>query len=76
MLTVSNGQSAVARIPSTSFELLLLDLDMPDLSGLAVYKQVKNSLDSRRIKVAGMALRTAQAEVNNAKQLGIREFSV
>jgi CheY-like chemotaxis protein len=47
---------------------------MPDLNGIEVYKQVKPHLDSKRAKVVGMVLHTAQSEISAARQAGMREF--
>jgi CheY-like chemotaxis protein len=74
VVTAARGQEAVAMIPATPVQLLLLDMDLPDLSGLEVFKQMKSTLDARQVKTVGMALRTAQTEVNNARQAGIKDF--
>lgn len=74
ILTAPGGQAAVAMIPSTPFDFLALDIDMPDLSGIEVFKQMKASLEAKRVKVVGMVLRTAQSEISNARQAGIKDF--
>jgi CheY-like chemotaxis protein len=74
VLTATSGQAAVAMIPSTPMDLLFLDIDMPDLSGIEVFKQMKSSLEAKRAKVVGMVLRTAQSEISAAKQAGIKGF--
>jgi len=74
VLTAGNGQAALSMIPGTNCDLLLLDMDMPDVSGLEVYRQSKASLESRHAKVVGMVLRTAQTDINNARQAGIKDF--
>jgi two-component system, cell cycle response regulator len=74
LVTASGGQSALAMIPSTHFDMLFLDIDMPDLGGVEVYKQTKGALEAKRAKVVGMVLRTALTEIAGARQIGIREF--
>ncbi len=74
LVTASGGQSALAMVPSTHFDMLFLDIDMPDLNGLEVYKQAKGALEAKRAKVVGMVLRTAQAEIAGARQVGIKDF--
>jgi two-component system, cell cycle response regulator len=74
LVTASGGQSALAMIPSTHFDMLFLDIDMPDLNGLEVYKQAKGALEAKHAKVVGMVLRTAQAEIAGARQIGIKDF--
>jgi CheY-like chemotaxis protein len=74
VLTATGGQAAVGMIPSTPMDLLFLDIDMPDLNGIEVFKQMKTSLEAKRAKVVGMVLRTAQSEIANAKQAGIKDF--
>ncbi len=74
LLTASKGQEALAMIPANAFDLLLLDIDLPDFSGVEVFRQMKGNLETRHVRVAGMVLRTEQQEVSNARQAGIREF--
>ncbi len=74
VLTASKGQEALSMIPANAFDVLLLDIDLPDVNGLDVYKQMKNTLEAKHVRVAGMALRTDQQDISNAKQAGIRDF--
>jgi two-component system cell cycle response regulator len=74
VVTAPGGQTAISMIPTLNFEWLLLDIDMPDMNGVEVYKQMKPVLDSKHVKVAGMVLRTAQQDLASARQAGIKDF--
>ncbi|OGP52221.1 MAG: two-component system response regulator [Deltaproteobacteria bacterium RBG_13_43_22] len=41
IITVYNGESAVQAVDETDFDVIVLDLKMPGLDGLAVLKQIK-----------------------------------
>ena len=42
--TVLNGQAAIERCRQTSFDVVLMDVDMPELNGLDATRQISQSL--------------------------------
>jgi CheY-like chemotaxis protein len=51
VVTAANGKDALARIRSEMPDLIVLDIDMPGMDGLAVCKAVKLDPNLRRIPV-------------------------
>lgn len=49
--TADSGQSCLDQVPSLCPEIILLDIDMPDLSGLEVCQQLKNNPLTAKIPV-------------------------
>jgi two-component system cell cycle response regulator len=74
VVAAANGHTALARIQQGTFDSIFLDMDLPDISGIELYKKVKKQLEAMSAKVVGMSLRTQVTEITQAKQLGIREF--
>src|SRR5215211_3961130 len=49
--SVGNGRAALERLERQPFDLVLLDVQMPELDGLAVLEQMKSDLSLRDIPV-------------------------
>jgi two-component system cell cycle response regulator len=76
VITATNGKEAFSAIAQKNFDLLFLDLSMPDISGLDVLdnylKSKRNNASTRR--VVAMTLRTSQADIEKAMDAGISLF--
>jgi len=63
VVEAENGRSALARVAAETFDLILLDLMMPDISGYEVLRQLKASPRHRHIPVIVIS---ALDEIDNA----------
>ncbi len=72
VLTVTNGTNAAALIRSIHTDWLLLDTELPDMSGVELYKRTRIQLEEYRTKVICMTLRTSESDVLSARQAGIK----
>lgn len=70
---VEDGQQAVKAVSNRKFDVILMDLNMPVLSGISAAKQIKNQL---KINTPIIALAGSESEqdVADAKQAGIKRF--
>jgi DNA-binding NtrC family response regulator len=59
--TAENGNVALRKLLGASFDIILLDIDMPDMGGISVLKKLKNDPASPAIIVI-----TGKATVNSA----------
>lgn len=74
VITVESGQDAVKVITRTHFDYMFLDLCLPDMSGLEVYRayqDAKKHLASGS-KIIVMALHAAKQQISEAKEMGFR----
>ena len=69
---VGNGQEALDQLKNKKFDLLILDLIMPQMSGFEVLEEIKKS----EIKVHTIVLSnlTQSEDKNKAKALGVEDF--
>ena len=72
--TADSGQAALNAMEHKSFDFILLDLNMPDISGYDFLKQyhggAKNGASGK--KVIGMLLRSAQNDIRRASEAGLQ----
>jgi two-component system nitrate/nitrite response regulator NarL len=72
--TASNGREALLKVKEMEPDLLILDLDMPVMSGMEVVRQlVKESVD---LHIVIMSMHAESSVVEHLKQLGIMGYIV
>lgn len=70
VVTANDGVGALARARAESFDVVLLDVMMPKLDGLAVCKQLKADPQLRPLPVIFLSARSQQFEVEAGMRLG------
>ena len=68
--TASDGEAALAAVTADTPDLVLLDVMMPNLDGLAVCKQIKADPQIRTLPVIFLSARSQQFEVEAGMRLG------
>jgi diguanylate cyclase (GGDEF)-like protein len=69
---VSTGKEALEHVVSGRFDLILLDVGLPDIDGFSVCRQIKNDSRCRDIPVIFLTSRSApQDEINGLEAGGI-----
>lgn len=69
---VDAGIPAVERVKQASFDLILLDIMLPDISGFDVYETIRLHRD--QIPVIFITARDAQSDINQGLKLGARDY--
>src|SRR6266576_2677879 len=72
--SASSGTEAIALIERQSFNLVLLDLMMPDLNGDEVLKLIKSDPDKRDIPVVMISADTDVEKVSQCIELGADDY--
>ena len=70
VVTANDGVVALARARAEPFDVVLLDVMMPNLDGLAVCKQIKADPQIRTLPVIFLSARSQQFEVEAGVRLG------
>lgn len=60
--TASNGMEAIELVHNDVFDLIFLDIDMPNLSGLQVCRMLRNDQSYRDIPIIMLSARDAKAD--------------
>lgn len=71
---LGNGADALATIRVKKPDLVILDCNMPALSGLLVLREMRNSLDMSRIPVLILTGRQSEQDVELARYEGANDY--
>ena len=73
---VENGFSALARLRSALFDLVVTDCSMSDMSGLDLLKQIRSDSDLRHIPVLMVTSEDLQGNIITAIKAGLNDYIV
>jgi response regulator RpfG family c-di-GMP phosphodiesterase/serine/threonine protein kinase len=71
---VSDGQAAIEAIAARSFDLVLLDIDMPRLNGIETLRRLRETPPAPNLKVVMFSGRTAADEMAHLLDTGADDF--
>ncbi len=74
VVTASNGVEALRAVSNEPPDLVLLDLSMPVLDGMAVLKALRENAATRNLPVLVLSAKTEKAKVVEAVKLGISGY--
>jgi len=72
--TATNGPEAVALIDKGSYDLILLDVEMPGTSGLEVLSRLRLQRSQTQLPVIMVTARTSGADIVEAFRLGANDY--
>ena len=65
-----NGTEALAAIAQTAFDLVLLDVMMPDVDGYQVCRKLRERPDQASTKVIFLSVKSREADVQKGYEVG------
>jgi len=72
--TAVDGMDSLEKIPSFKPDLILLDINMPRMSGFEVVKNLKENAETKDIPIFIMTSLKQDANIKRAYELGINEY--
>ena len=76
VISAGSGEVALSILESTEIELVILDMHMPGLSGLATLKHLKNNVLWQNIPVIMLSSSDGDDEIVSALELGADDYVV
>ena len=73
---VSDGNSALVRLKSGLFDLVIMDMDMPKMSGLELLQQIRYDPNLKRIPVLIVTENGMQEDIVAAFKAGLNAYVV
>jgi len=74
METAIDGMEALKKVTSFKPELILLDINMPRMSGFEVAKRLKENPETKNIPIFIMTSLKQEINIKKAYELGIEEY--
>ena len=72
--TAENGEQAIKLIDESSFDLILLDIEMPNISGIDVLRHTKQSNINTSTTVFMLTAQNDSEHVKNCIMLGAKDY--
>ena len=73
---VENGFSALARLKSAFFDLVITDCSLSDMSGLDLLKQIRSDSDLKHIPVLMVTSEDLQGNIITAIKAGLNDYII
>ncbi len=70
----SNGFEALKALPMQSFDLVLTDINMPEINGLEIVHFIKNNQTYRNIPLVIISTERGQADIQKGLALGAQKY--
>ena len=71
---VSDGEEAVKAIQNTNYRLILMDVQMPKLDGLAATREIRENLKLDKIPIVAMTANAMKGDRENCIQAGMNDY--
>lgn len=70
----TNGKECLDKINENKPDILILDIKMPDMSGIEVLQKLKRNKKTKDIYVIMNTVRTLEREIEHVKSLGVDAY--
>lgn len=74
MVIARNGVEAVDRMLVDTFDLILMDIQMPKLNGLEATKSIRNLPNGKDVKIVGLSANAFIEDIEKAKLAGMDDY--
>ena len=76
IVTVKNGKSVLEKLDNETFDLILMDINMPILDGMETTKRIRESKDNTIAKLPIFAItgNASNYSIDEFKAVGINEY--
>ena len=68
-----NGRDAISKVEDGRYDLILMDVNMPEMNGIDATKYIRSHFDTQdnRIKILGMSGNTSDADIRSCVDAGM-----
>lgn len=69
-----NGRQGLQKIREQLPNLILLDMELPDMEGLDVIRKLKEDSSTQKIPIMVLSANALQSQINQAKSMGVEHY--
>ena len=74
VIVASSGAEALGILETSRFDLVLLDLKMPDMGGVETARRIKANPETARLPVIAMSADTIDGEASRLREIGMDDY--
>lgn len=74
--TAENGQDALKKILEDNFDLILLDLILPELDGFEFLRKLKKEKKDKDYNIFVLSNLSSQQDIELSKKLGVKKYLI
>jgi CheY-like chemotaxis protein len=71
-----NGLQAIEKIQHKKYDLVLMDIQMPEMDGLTACKKIRNELELVKLPIIAMTAHAMAKDIENSKTVGMNEHII
>lgn len=76
VVTCENGREAVEQFTNQTFDIILIDVNMPEMNGPEATRIIRAMPAGRKIPIIGMTAETSSVEIENCTNAGMNDFLI
>jgi len=76
IVEAASGFEALRLLPRENVDLILTDINMPDINGLELISYLRNNANYQSIPVFIISTEGSQKDIDKGKQLGANEYLI
>ena len=76
VVAISNGESAFKELQKRKFDLLVLDIVLPELTGFEILQRIRNNQKLKNLKVLILSNLGQKSDIERARKLGVSKYLI
>ncbi len=74
IISASDGMEALEKLPNTKINLVITDLNMPNLDGFELIKAIRNNAELKEIPIIILSSLSGNEEIKKGMEIGANSF--